>query len=494
MNLSASRVVAGYRLTELIGGGPDANVYFAVPDARGHPPAGAAASPEDLGSEPLASEPLASDTLISDTLISDTGVSGTGVSDTGVSGTGVWGTGVSENVVVKICSVGQGSRDRRDECRALSERPIERMPRLVDVGTSSDGELVLVTSAMPGETMSALRRRADARLHDGAVQPRLAVMVAQLHQAGLAHGSLDDEHVLVSEAGAVSLVGFGQCAFQGASGFDDALARDDAMIAGWGDSGAPARTPPADVAATRPRSDGEWAWESLARRDAPAAAREPSVGESIEPALAALREVGGALAGAVRQGLRHSTADRRRRGLLIGGAATAAALTTACLIMPGAESSPSAAGAVPSGAVRSTAPAPATPPGPAPAAVPNAIPPSSTSSVGADDPVVAATALLAGRKDCLAAHDVSCLDRVDQWQSPALSADVGIAAAADGAADPLADIHDLAASEQLGGAVLLTAVVEAHAGTKKPASLLVVRGEAGWRLRSYDTGQSYEGG
>lgn len=101
-----------------------------------------------------------------------------------------------------------------------------------------------------------------------------------------------------------------------------------------------------------------------------------------------------------------------------------------------------------------------------------------------DDPVVATRWLLERRADCFATLDLGCLDEVLQPASAIEAQDrAAMLAARDGGAGPDVgfDLETLHVSSEMGDAVL-AAVTRAAPGSE-PASLLVVRGEAGWRLR-----------
>ncbi|MGA1836984.1 hypothetical protein VD659_08625 [Herbiconiux sp. 11R-BC] len=136
------------------------------------------------------------------------------------------------------------------------------------------------------------------------------------------------------------------------------------------------------------------------------------------------------------------------------------------------------------------------------------------SAVMGDDPVVAARSLLELRGRCLQEGDPNCLSGVDEWGSPLAVADRDLAALT----TPISPTEDPAASdgsrrsaphtpggqpgvsvdrEQLRLVQRLgaLAILSAESGgappgeTTKPVSLLVVRGETGWRLRWISSGQ-----
>jgi len=100
-----------------------------------------------------------------------------------------------------------------------------------------------------------------------------------------------------------------------------------------------------------------------------------------------------------------------------------------------------------------------------------------------DDPLVAAEALLAARDQCFEARSVLCLDAVDQPGSAILERDadairlaqMGVESAPIRVADATLELV-----EELGDAVLISVRVEPDAAR---ASLLIVRSDAGWRIR-----------
>ncbi|PXA67556.1 hypothetical protein CTB96_12635 [Cryobacterium arcticum] len=108
-----------------------------------------------------------------------------------------------------------------------------------------------------------------------------------------------------------------------------------------------------------------------------------------------------------------------------------------------------------------------------------------------DDPAAAVLDLLRRREHCLAEASVLCLDGVDQAGSVALEADSYAVRQRQAAGDT-------ASSTEVGRAEQLTATVQERSGNAalvvlsrigdeggntQPASALVIRGEAGWRLR-----------
>lgn len=185
----------------------------------------------------------------------------------------------------------------------------------------------------------------------------------------------------------------------------------------------------------------------------------------------------------------------RRTALLVGGLVGGAALVLMLTLVPPAPpadpgtAAERASGAGPAG---EASPSPIeTPPPPIPVdeeAAPSAAgnpQPKAEADAEADVDVVSATAqLLELRETCFATLDQACLAQVAQPQSAIERADLDrLAEARSG--DALAPagfaLDEISVSAEMGSAVLLT--VPYLAGEREPASLLVMRSEAGWRLR-----------
>jgi hypothetical protein len=104
----------------------------------------------------------------------------------------------------------------------------------------------------------------------------------------------------------------------------------------------------------------------------------------------------------------------------------------------------------------------------------------------ADDPIAAVVTLLRIRDGCVADRSVLCLDAVGQVGSSALDDDQRLVRTLqDGAESPepfLVDAAQVSLVERLGD----TALVElADVAETQPASILMMRTEAGWRIRDY---------
>jgi len=107
-------------------------------------------------------------------------------------------------------------------------------------------------------------------------------------------------------------------------------------------------------------------------------------------------------------------------------------------------------------------------------------------AVRGDDPLAAAEALLAERDACLLRAEHACLDDVVQAGSALLREDrhrIDATQREDAPAEQLGAPAELRVVQELGGAVLLAASFPEAVPQTTAASLLIVRSEAGWRLR-----------
>src|SRR5690606_5655524 len=103
-----------------------------------------------------------------------------------------------------------------------------------------------------------------------------------------------------------------------------------------------------------------------------------------------------------------------------------------------------------------------------------------------DDPAAAAVALLAERDRCVRELSVLCLDGVGQPGSAALAADQQLVRdlqAGGELPEPwLASLAQVTVIERLGDSALVSL---GDVADSEPASLLLMQGEAGWRIRGY---------
>ncbi|WP_181408937.1 protein kinase domain-containing protein [Schumannella soli] len=261
---------------------------------------------------------------------------------------------------------------------------------------------------------------------------------------------------------------------------DGRAARSPRRSRRTGSAGDPTRTRDAMASTTHRRTGGD--------------ARRRIIGEALDGA-----PVAAARAWAARVALTQS--PRRRRGAVALGSAAAAALLVFLLVpgpsaaeTPRPEADATGTSSVPpastssaatadreaatdrAGDKRSDSAAPST-----------AAPDRADKAVQGDDPLAAARALLTLRRDSLRELDVQGLARVLDPGSTAAADDRALLERLDAGSATVADRArvDLAAtevSEQLGDAVVIRL-----APNSDPASLLLIRGEAGWRIRAYSS-------
>jgi len=113
--------------------------------------------------------------------------------------------------------------------------------------------------------------------------------------------------------------------------------------------------------------------------------------------------------------------------------------------------------------------------------------PAAAGAVVEDDPVAAFAELVPARNQCVRDLSILCLDTVLQENSAAMDDDVALIQSierGDGGTAVLTPLN-VEVGERMGDAVLLT---YQHGPEGEPASALLVKGEAGWRIRTYVAG------
>ena len=189
-----------------------------------------------------------------------------------------------------------------------------------------------------------------------------------------------------------------------------------------------------------------------------------------------------------------------RTPVWIAGGAGLGALVIALTIIPSAHSEPAGrplttAGASATAGPSATGPAGA-PGGPAGLGVsPSATPAAeAVSAIEGDDPLAAARSLLATRTRCFTTHSMSCLDTVDQAGSAVIESDRdllrGLKKGVPLPAEATLEGFMPRLIQQLGDSAIIQ-LVAADGGVvtdKNPAPLLLVRNEAGWRIRDLSLG------
>ncbi|MCS5733835.1 hypothetical protein [Herbiconiux daphne] len=317
-------------------------------------------------------------------------------------------------VVIKVCAEADDGA-RALECRVLGARPVPQMPRLIEVAETARGECAIVMSVCPGRTLRSLQaRRADGQrvrerppsrsgvrrgrrggsagrrrgepfglddVDGGPVvrEGALAALLASLHAAGVAHGSLDADAILVDDGGELSLVGFAQARERGDPGFEAAVAGDrraarrlEAALCALdrvdrsrahAEQAHAARAHATQAhAAEHPRPgaieglDEEDPWDWTPDPGDEGVQAEPMLLEVLEPAAMALRECWHAVRSLARSRSRAVLRPRRRRGLLLIGSVLLIGTIVACALLPGRESAGSQSAGAGAGSSATTAP------------------------------------------------------------------------------------------------------------------------------------------
>jgi hypothetical protein len=444
------------------------------------------------------------------------------------------GRGGGDLVAVKVFRPARDAAGIGLEVRALLAAPTV-LVGLRDVATTPDGRVCLVTDHVPGPTLDRVLE-SRGRLGAGEIVTIAATVTATLqalHDAGLSHPLVRANAVRFADRGRPVLLGLGALV-ELPGGVAGVQMRRDAAVAltgflrvliGYLD--------PTDTAAVNaPALVAEFEAVTLSRpfpsslvgleaalfawapagpvRGAvpgPGTAAEPTSMPEVTPVPAVivprtagpgpvpttggrhrLRErVIGALAALQRAVPGWVRPQRVPARPLLAGLGLAVALvllgvTVLEAVEPGSGSGPGSAAA----GVQSTPTAAATLE--APGEVPDEE--DDRSVVDGDDPAAAALVLIRQRAGCLVEASVLCLDNVDQLGSVAMAADgylvrqlqSGPDSTAAAAAAWIPTTAEL--RERTGNAALVVLTRPADGDVNaQPASALVIKGEAGWRLR-----------
>jgi hypothetical protein len=408
-------------------------------------------------------------------------------------------------VAIKVLRADVDPASALAEATALSRAAGDHVVALHDVAHGPSGALALVLDrAAGGSVARVLRDRGRLRVGEAiTVLAPVASTVARLHDVGVVHGAIRAEAVLFDSAGAPVLACFGRSVL-----IEPALAparreADAGIVAdlrGLAQLCSALLRPHPQAAALlawleEQESRGSVDWPPVfAERLFDLAVAEPvdlRVAESVSSAPVPARVVTGEpieqpapsptplpnwLEGFVPASLLDSVAPVVRRGraalatvrrpVWVVAGAVAVALVVALVVIP--EGGPDA---TPQQSASPTTPAP-----PAVRAGP----------VGGDDPVEALPVLLEARDRCIRELSILCLDSVDQPGSAALEADQRLIREVQGGAEivePLrVDVAAVTLVERLGDSALLA--IDGVADSE-PASVLLMKGEAGWRIRDY---------
>lgn len=416
-----------------------------------------------------------------------------------------------------------GARRIRRAIAALDRLHGTGVGGLLDVFDDRGAPAILLANER-GPSLSQVlltRMRWQAGEAVGVLAP-LADAIERMHDVGVAHGGLDADCVRLTSTGAV-VSGFGSAELFPAGAPEvvreriDAVARDREALRGIavavlarvdgsravaagdllrrvGELGAPevARCLSielAQLAAPMPMSamgpeDDQPVDLSGAGDHAPEVTRaegttaDEVAGTALERLFAGMN--GEALVDAARaqfdrlRSLLRSLPSGRRRLVIAGGGAIAIAAVLLSVIPPQDRGEPATDTSTREPAVEaeeSVHPAPA---------------PEADAPGAHDDPGQALVALLVRREDCFRELSMLCLDQVDQLGSAALASDrAALLAMRDGSEGAAPSVEPIAPRivERLGDSALIEIGPETA-----PASLLVMRSEAGWRIRDWIAG------
>jgi eukaryotic-like serine/threonine-protein kinase len=386
-------------------------------------------------------------------------------------------------VVIKVYGPAVSDESVVAEVEALSRAEGEHVVRVLDATSTPEGSPALVlgrhTSGSLGRVLGDRGRIAAGEAIT--VLAPIANALARMHSAGVAHGALGPSAILFDAGGSPTLacfgrstlfaptlpiagleaeqavledvLAFGSLAAQllegaGATTFAQ-RARTEAAPGAWLTTFADSLFDLAEPLPVDLRPRGETGSTPLPARVIAASA----VAVTEEPTVKA---PGRELLDRVKNALRLV-----RRPVWIAAGASLVALIAALAAVP--------------------------PPGEPATARPSPSPMASASLTGpvsGDDPVSAALVLLETRERCIRDLSVECLDDVDQRDSAALEVDRelvrGVLDGGDSPPLPTIDPDAVVLTQRLGDSALV------HLGPEtEPASVLLVKGEAGWRIRNY---------
>jgi hypothetical protein len=389
--------------------------------------------------------------------------------------------------VIKVYGPAVSDESIVAEVEALSRAAGDHVVRVLDVTPTAEGAPALILSRHAAGSLARLlgdRQHLEAGEAITVLAP-VAATLARLHAAGVAHGGIGPGAVLFDAAGSPTLACFGRASLFAAGLPAAALEAEQSVLAdvlAFGSLAAGILDGAGAAAlAHRARTEaapGPWLTgfaEALFDLAEPlpvdlrpraevdhvpfpsrlVAAQPPALPPAEPPAVPAWH----GLLERARKAL-----GRVRRTVWIAAGAALVALVVALVV-------------VPQGGTPATARPSASPSTPAPAR-PDPGP------VTSDDPVAAALVLLEVREQCIRALSVECLDDVDQRDTAAFGVDRGlirdILDGGESSALPGIDPAAVALVQRLGDSALVSLGPDSE-----PASVLLVKGEAGWRIRDY---------
>ena len=420
----------------------------------------------------------------------------------------------STTSAIKLFRAGATPESIDDEIAALSSASHPHIVTLREVGTASSGLPFLVLERLEAATLSSVL---SARTNIGAgeavtVLAPIVAAVGALHSSGVAHGSISPTKVLFRGTGAPVLAGLGRATLFVPPGTPAMLATSRPVLE---DRLAVGRLVMASVKRLDGPSSGLVEWLTALERDgypedfterllsrifalataapvrfpAPGSEGSPLAAVATPPAQTTPRDgppeglIVEARAGAARA---RSAVARRlpelltaargvRRPVWIAAAVGMASLVAALILVPpGEQGQPVQASQAEQSASTSREPGTATAAG---------------SAVTADDPAAAFPELMAGRELCIRDLSVICLETVVQAGSAAFDDDAALVRSIEGGqtSGSIREVVDgsVEVVERHGDAALVRYATGAES---EPASALLVKGEAGWRIRDYLVG------
>lgn len=462
----------------------------------------------------------------------------------GRGGTGITylATADGTHVVVKVFENGTPAERITNEVTALAAIDSPHVVGVVDVSAEPEGPLSLVLERLSSQTLADwLRQRGildTGEVITAAVSTVRAVRA--VHSAGFVHGRVSAGHIRFAAGGCPVLLGFGHAAPATAAGLADdwercvavvdaVLARAEtvepeeahrilAMMQRLGRTAAAgeeagavdeveralfALGPPAPLVLAREGMAGEGtageqpdgplpsspsllhsATPHSAARVATSPAAEPSAdGTTRRPPRSSFVRAVEFVSHVMEHGVGNMVARRvrgmvagRMRTVLVGASIATALIVVALFAMP---STPAGHAEAPA---RSSRPQPSTAHRASDdRSVSKATSTTERTAAAAEDPVHAAFRLLGDRQSCLEHGESGCLAAIDQADSPLLAADRALSSGGRSPASaPL--LSQLTLTETIGDAAVIS--IAPAPGTTKPASVLLIRTEAGWRLRA----------
>ncbi len=410
------------------------------------------------------------------------------------------------DIVLKVLTPPVPTGAPGHEAEALHRARGEHAIELLDVSLGAKGVVLVFPRLTRGSLAELLSRRRSLDAGEAVtILAPIATCLARLHAAGVAHGALTPDAVLFRTDGAPMLTGFGHAELFEAGVPEIAreqiagVIADRAALLGLADAVLVRTTARGKVASRLREELREVSPGLLAERMASelfglAAARPirfdadadderdhagrvvaVAVADPVEPVRERIVRLPAIAARLLESGpgstVRTAVSERwttwspgRRRAALAAGAA-ALALVFAILVVPGpsAPDVPQASVETPSDDTALEEPA-------------------GEAEVAGDDPIAALGELADRRDGCFRELSVLCLDGVDEAGSSAWDADRA-------AIQAILDGGDAPRRLQLTAAVLVERIGDsalvALGPNSDPASVLLLKGEAGWRIRDY---------